>query len=461
MTDRAAAVPGSFRDPSGFVFERDGRLFRQVNPVHSQHYDLLMSSGLYEALTGEGLLVPHREADEPGFTGEAYRVLEPERIAFVSNPYEWCFGQLKAAALLTLRVQGLALDRGMSLRDASAFNVQFRGARPVLIDTLSFERVPQDRPWVAYRQFCQHFLAPLALMSYGDPRLNGLFRSFIDGVPLDLAIALLPRRARFRPSLQLHLFSHARSQARYQRRGGVPRGKDRTFSPRAFRGLLESLRSAVRALDWSPGRTTWSDYYKDRESYTDQAFEHKLELVEELVAKADPTDVWDLGGNVGVFARMASSRGVPTVCLELDPAAVELNYRKAVEDDDRTLLPLVMDLTNPSPGIGWEGRERPSLAERGPAELGMALALVHHLAVGNNVPLPRVASFLADLCRNLIVEFVPKEDPMVQEMLALREDVFPHYTREGFEQAFGERFRIERREEVRDSVRTLYLMHGR
>ncbi|HEX6207217.1 MAG TPA: SAM-dependent methyltransferase [Actinomycetota bacterium] len=419
-----------------------------------------MGSGLYAALTEANLLVPHEETDEPGVSDQAYRVIEPRRVPFISYPYEWCFGQLKDAAMATLRIQRIALRHGMSLRDASAYNVQFLDGRPVLIDTLSFERLPENRPWIAYRQFCQHFLAPLALMAFRDVRLAQLLRVHIDGIPLDLTARLLPRRARLRPALFLHIVAHARSQRRHAGEV-VTAERGRRFTPRAFVGLIDSLWSAVRRLRWRPGRSVWSQYYEESGSYSPEAFEHKREIVQKLVAETEPADVWDLGGNVGTFARIASERGVPTVCFDADIAAVELNYRREVEARERNLLPLVLDLTNPSPPIGWENRERRSLAERGPADLVLALALIHHLAIGNNVPLPRLATFLEGLCRRLVVEFVPKEDPKVQILLATREDVFPGYTREGFEQAFGKRFEIEARIGIRDSSRIIYLMRRR
>ena len=458
MTDDPV-VPSSFRDPAGFVFQRDGILYRQVNAVHREHYDRLMASGLYETLVLAGLLLPHEEAGEP-VTTDAHTVIRPERVGFVSYPYEWCFGQLKDAALTTLGIQKAALDHGMSLRDASAYNIQFHGGKPVLIDTLSFERLREGEPWVAYRQFCQHFLAPLALMAYRDVRLGQLLRSHVDGIPLDLAAALLPRRARMRFSLFLHLFSHARSQRRHAADTAPPR-TGRRFNLQAFRGLIESLESAVRRLDWSPRRTAWSAYYGDDLGYADEAFEHKKELVRKFVEEVAPETVWDLGGNVGVFARISAAQAIPTVCFDVDPSCVEANYRQVVADGEPSLLPLVLDLTNPSPAIGWASRERQSLVERGSADMALALALVHHLAIGNNVPLPMVASFLSDVCRWLLVEFVPKEDPRVAHLLATREDIFPDYTAEGFERAFDKRFHIERREEIRESPRILYLLRRR
>jgi hypothetical protein len=452
-------VPGSFRDPSGFVFQRGGILYRQVNQVHREDYDLLMFSGLYEKLVAAGLLVPHEEGGDP-VTDGAYKVLRPERVGFVSYPYEWCFGQLKDAALATLRIQRIALDAGMSLRDASAYNIQFRSGRPVLVDTLSFERLREGTPWVAYRQFCQHFLAPLALMAYRDVRLAQLLRTNVDGIPLDLAASLLPRRARFRFSLLVHIYAHARSQRRHESDATASRTRKR-FTLQAFRALVESLESAVRRLGWTPERSVWTEYYAHELGYSDEAFEHKKELVRKFVEEVAPETVWDIGGNVGVFARIAAAQGIPTVCFDVDPSCVEANYRQVVADGETDLLPLALDLTNPSPGIGWANRERQSLVERGPADMALALALVHHLAIGNNVPLPMVAAFLSDVCRWLLIEFVPKEDARVGALLANREDVFPDYNVDGFERAFERRFHIERREEIRGSPRILYLMRGR
>jgi hypothetical protein len=460
----ADILGSSFRDPSGFVFRRDGVLYRQVNESFRPQFDFLIESGLYRSLTEQGLMVSHQEADlstaaAPG----AYRVLRPDPVPFVSYPYEWCFGQLKAAALATLEIQERAVEHGMSLRDASAYNIQFRAGRPVLIDTLSFERLREGEPWVAYRQFCQHFLAPLALMCYRDIRLGQLLKANVDGIPLDLAAELLPRRARLHPPLLLHIVGHAKSQARH---GGsaaadLPKARRKGFSAQALRGLLSSLQSGVRHLEWRPDRSAWAGYYGDCEAYTPDGLAQKRELIEGFLDQAGPRSVWDLGGNTGMFGRIASDRGIATVCFEADPSCVEAAYADAVSRGDPNLLPLVMDLANPSPGIGWANRERMSLAERGPTDMAFALALVHHLTIGNNVPLDRLAEWLRTLCSWLAIEFVPKSDPQVQLLLASREDVFPHYTADGFERSFASAFTIERKESIPASERVLYLMRGR
>jgi len=452
-------VAGSFRDPAGFVFRRDGTLFRQVNRVHAEAYERLRTSGLADELIGSSLLVPHEEVDvEPADPAEAYRVIRPELVPFVSYPYEWSFSQLRDAALLTLRIQSAALDRGMSLRDASAYNVQFRGSRPVFIDTLSFEDAVEGRPWVAYRQFCQHFLAPLALMSYRDARLGQLARVHLDGVPLDLAASLLPARARTRPGLLLHLVSHAKSQRKHAADAERPEGRAATMSERALRGLLDSLRGAIEGLSLpSDEGSTWSGYYEGAGHYDDEAMAAKERIVGSFLDELAPATVWDLGANVGRFSKVAVARGATTVAFDVDHAVVDATYREAHEAGDDRLLPLVLDLANPSPAIGWANAERQTLAERGPADAVLALALVHHLAIGDNAPLTAVVDLLADLGRAVVVEFVPKEDVMVRRLLATREDVFPGYAVEPFERAFGQRFDVLHREPLPGSPRILYL----
>jgi hypothetical protein len=458
------AVSGSFRDPSGFVFTRDGILYRQVNDVFQDNFDLFLSSGLYDELVGANLLIPHEDADTSvAPAAGAIRVIRPEVVPFISYPYEWSFSQLKDAALATLEIQRRAMDRGMSLRDATAYNIQFRGGKPILIDSLSFERLREGEPWVAYRQFCQHFLAPLALASYTDARLPQLARVHLDGIPLDLAAELLPGAARRRMSLLVHLFGHARSQVRHERAGatGAAARPRRGFSLQAFRGLIDSLEKAVSKLAWRPARSAWAGYYAEADSYRPEALDRKKAITEAFVRETAPAMVWDLGANTGLFSRIAAGTGAFAVSFDLDPAAVEENYRTVVAQRETNVLPLVMDLANPSPAIGWENAERRSLLDRGPADIALALALIHHLAIGNNVPLDRLASFFARVAPRLAIEFVPKSDPKVQVLLATREDVFPNYTQAGFEEAFGASFATERREPIQGSDRVLYLMRAR
>jgi hypothetical protein len=451
------ALGSSFRDPSGYLFERDGVLLRHIQRCYAPHYDCLMASGLYTKLVDQSLLISHEEVMDAG-DGDAYRTLRPERVAFISHPFEWSFSQLQEAALTTLRIARTALGHGMVLKDASAYNVQFHRGAPVFIDTLSFEKYEEGAPWVAYRQFCEHFLAPLALMSYRDIRLGQLLRVHIDGIPLDLTRTLLPGRAWLNVNLFMHIWLHAGYQRRY--RNTSERVRVRAISKQSLENLIRTLESSVRKLRWRAAGTEWAEYYAG-DSYTESASDDKCEIVARYLDRAKPTSVWDLGANTGVFSRLAVERGIPTVAFDVDPACVDRNYREARRAGETRLLPLLLDLTNPSPAIGWAHVERASLIGRRSAGLVMALALIHHLAISNNVPLARIADLFADLADRLIVEFIPKRDRKVQQLLANREDVFPDYTQAGFEVAFGSRFEIEERTAIRDSERTLYLMQRR
>lgn len=453
-----AISAASFRDPAGFVFSRDEVLYRQVNTSGAAHYDELMTSGLYADLVERGWLVAHEEVDvAPARPAIAYKVLRPQRVGFISYPYEWAFSQLRDAAVLTLDVQLLALEYDQSLKDGSAYNVQFVDGKPILIDTLSFEPYQEGRPWVAYRQFCQHFLAPLALMACIDIRLNGLLRTHIDGIPLDLASKLLPRSTRLRPGLAMHIHLHARAQRTHASTEGAQPRRSVKVSRTGLIGILQSLRSLVCKLEWKPAGTEWADYYQAT-NYSDAAFDHKQALVDEFLQQVQPRKAWDLGANTGVFSRLASRLGAATIAFDIDPAAVESNYRVVKRDGGPQPLPLLLDLTNPSPALGWAGSERDSLQARGPADCVMALALIHHLAISNNVPLGKVANYLAGLCAHLIIEFVPKADSQVQRLLSARADIFDGYDQAQFERAFSRCFRILRAENVQGTQRTLYLM---
>lgn len=454
----ARSIPGSFRDPSGFLFYQDETLYRMINTGYRENYDHLMNSGLYKALAEDGLLISHEETAVATDHDKAYKVIKPELLPFISYPYEWCFSELRDAALLTLDIQKKSLEFGMSLKDCSAYNIQFRKCRPVFIDTLSFERHQSDKPWIGYRQFCQHFLAPLALMAHSDVRLSQLLRIYIDGIPLDLASKLLPFHTYFSFSLLSHIHLHAKSQRHFAgKAGSFPKRKMRSTS---LLGLIDNLESLVKKLEWTPRGTEWERYYENT-NYSSEAFESKKAIVAGYLERTKPAEAWDLGANTGVFSRIAGAKGIRVISFDIDAAAVEKNYRECTRDSEPNILPLLLDLTNPSAGMGWANRERTSLVERGRTEMGFALALIHHLAISNNVPLLKIAEFFSTVCRKLIIEFIPKSDSQVQRLLSSREDIFSEYDRNCFERAFEEYFTIESSTLVNGSERTLYLMENR
>lgn len=452
-------ISGSFRDPSGFLFSINNQLYRQVNNVYREHYDMLINSGLYDELSKEKLLITHQEIKPESLNinlnKELYKIIKPEKINFTSYPYEWCFSQLKDAALITLKIQKIALKYKMILKDASAYNIQFYKGKPIFIDTLSFEKYEEGTPWVAYRQFCQHFLAPLLLMSYKDIRLNQLLKVYIDGIPLDLASSLLPFKTRFSLSTLTHIHFHSKSQKHFEEKNVD--GNKYKVSMNGLLGIIDSLETKIQKLTPKSDATEWGDYYNDT-NYTDNSLEYKKTIVEEFIKKANPSSVWDLGANNGYFTRIASNNNIDSIAFDIDPIAVEKNYIQSKQNNETCILPLLMDLSNPSPGIGWAHDERNSFMKRGLADLVMSLALIHHITISNNISFNMFADFLSKICKYLIMEFVPKTDSQVSRLLRTRKDTFESYDKQNFEQSFSKYFDIIEKINVIKSERIIYLL---
>jgi hypothetical protein len=451
-------IASSFRDPSGFVYKENGEFFRQINKFYKEDYELLINSGLYDELVSRKLLISHVELDKsPG--GEGYKIIKPDPIPFISYFYEWSFSMLKDAAILTLEIQKAALVHGMSLKDASAFNVQFLNGHPILIDSLSFEKYEEGKPWVAYKQFVEHFLSPLSLMSYVDVRLGRLGEIFLNGIPVDLAASLLPLKSRLNLRLLFHVFAHASSQKKHSGKGLGKNIKEKKFGKRALFGLIDNLEGAVKSLKWKPEGTQWEDYYEeDKNNYKSESFRHKGELVKKFVGEVKPETVWDMGANTGHFSKIAASLSSKVISFDIDYGAIEKNYLELKETGEQNILPLFSDLTNPASSVGWEGKERMSIFERGPADLVMALAFIHHLAIPHNIPFSYLAETFSKMGKNLIIEFIEKDDSQAQILLSTRRDIFPNYNRDNFEKEFEAYFKTIHKVPIKGSKRTLYLM---
>ena len=456
MMRNSSFHPSSFRDPSGFIFYSDNIVYRQINMIYKEDYEYFIKSGLYDTLVNANLLIPHQEVEDKFIIiDNMYKVIKPEPIPFISYPYEWCFSQLKDAALTTLKIQKKAIDYGMSLKDCSAYNIQFRNGVPIFIDTLSFEKLVEIKPWVGYRQFCQHFLAPLALMSYRDIRLNQLLRIYIDGIPLDLASKLLPISSYFSISLLTHIHLHAKSQKYFSNK--ELNKNSLKISHKSLLGILDSLETVINRLNWKTKESEWANYY-DNTNYSLESFQQKKIIIAEFLENINPKNVFDLGANIGLFSRISNDMDIFTVSCDIDPCAVEKNYKECIKRNDKHILPLLIDITNPSPAIGWQNNERTSFLTRGSVDTVIALALIHHLAIGNNIPLSSISNFFKTICNKLIIEFVPKNDSQVQRLLVSRCDIFVDYTKDIFENEFKKYFIINRCVKIKGSERVLYLM---
>jgi ribosomal protein L11 methylase PrmA len=460
-------VGGSFRDPAAYVYEQAGVVKRAITRRGLADLQRLSESGLLEELHADGSLIPHvADPDRGAWPADADAVIVPERVPYVSYPYEWSFHQLKDAALLTLHVQERAMARGMSLKDASAFNVQFRGCAPIFIDTLSFEP-DHGGPWVAYQQYCRHFVGPLLLMRHWWEQAGTLMRVALDGLPLDVVSRTLPRSTYLSFACLVHVHLHARSQARHQ--GGAARvavapavaAGDRPAGRSTKGALIASLRSMVEGLTPGTRTTEWANYYAEADHYSGAAEQGKRAAVAAAIDALQPSLVFDLGANTGVFSRLAVERGAYCVSFDIDPSCVDRNYTTGRDASERRLLPLLMDLSNPSADLGFASSERLSLAERATADTVLALALVHHLRITVNAPFARIAAYLARLGRTLVIEWVPKDDPKVAVLLRARPDTFHDYTEEGFQHALAPHFETVTVTRLPESGRAIYVLRSR
>ena len=358
---------------------------------------------------------------------------------------------LKDAALLTLELMGSALDEGLILKDGTPYNVQWRGARPTFIDVGSFERLTEGEPWFGYRQFCMQFLFPLMLQAYRGVPYAPLLRGQLDGIPPEQMRNLLSLRDRFRRGVLTNVVLQARLERGHSERSATEaRGeiKRAGFKPELIKANVDRLGRLIRRLDWKPAGSEWSEY-REISTYEEEELRGKEAFVEAAVASSTPQLAWDLGCNDGRFSRIAAAGGAYVVAIDGDQVAIDRLYRELREEGREDILPLALDLVDASPGLGWRGSERERVEDRGRPDLVLALALVHHLAIGANVPLAAVVDWLADLGGALVVEFPARDDPMVARLLSRkRGDAHPDYGLESFESLLERRFAIARRQQL-------------
>jgi ribosomal protein L11 methylase PrmA len=451
--------PSSFKDPDGAIFTLKGEIYRYVFESYKPSFDFFISSGLYNDLMSKDLLVPHTETD-PTLVEQAekkiYRVLKPQIIPFISYPYEWCFEQLKLAALLTLEIQLSALEKGMSLKDATAYNVQFAGTKPVFIDTLSFEIYEDNKPWQAYGQFCRHFLGPLLLWVYGKHEVANLNLKYPDGIPLNVISYSLPFKTKFNFSIFSHIHYHSKLEKKLGSNASK-KLKDLRLGKTRLIAILTHLKNYISQLKAGENASPWVNYYETF-SYSDAAFKQKKTIVEGLVKELSPANIIDIGCNDGEFSLLCAENVQLVVSVDSDASVVNNLYNKASGAAIGNILPLVVDITNPSPGTGLNNQERTSFLKRGNFDMVLALALLHHVTIGNNVPFELFAKQLSEIASSLIIEFVPKEDQQAQRLLVTRKDIFTDYHLQGFTKAFGKFFVIRQQIDIGNTGRKLFLM---
>ena len=461
-SDRVEREASSFRDPGGSIFTRDGRIFRAIHPRLLKDWNDFSSSPFFQDLQRERLLVRTRLASQeldpaPRGVTPGGVVVEHERIPFISYPYEWSFTMLRDAALLQIDLVERCLLHDLILKDSSAYNIQFIGCKPIFIDVLSFVRLAPGDAWVGYHQFCKMFLYPLMLQAYKRVPFQSWVRGELEGLDPVIVSRLFSLRDLLRPGVFTHVHLQAWMQKRLAASHVSVRGKIKKagLSKAAIMHNLLGLRRLVRKLKPQEDDSPWLGYTQAH-SYSPQALHQKEDFVLRALQSRRPRLVWDLGCNIGYFSRLAAQHADQVVAIDADASSVDHLYNSLKEEKSENILPLVANLANLSPDQGWGGRERRSLLDRGKPDLTLCLALIHHLAISCNIPAESFVGWLAGLGCSLVIEFVDKGDPWVQELLLNKEDTYDEYNRHAFEECMKKHFQVEDRLELPGGTRFLY-----
>jgi hypothetical protein len=457
-----ALEPGSFRDRTARVFYQDGRIFRGLTRTALEEWQVLSASAFYRRFSDSGAIVHTQQCDLAALSlspsdAPWAAVLEHERLPFVSYPYEWSFAMLRDAALLQLDLVLGALDEGIGLKDASAYNVQWKGAAPVFVDIASFYKRAEGEPWVGYRQFCQMFLYPLLVQAYRDVPFQPWMRGNIDGMDAEVCLHLLRARDYFRGGVLAHVYLQAKAQKAYNSTTRDVRSdlSSAGFDKRLIKANAERLRTLVAELRWKPKQSTWSDYLKCGHYEASDAAQ-KRDFVREVAGSREWGLAWDVGCNVGVFSRIVAERARYVVAMDADALAIDKLYQALKTEKVRNILPLVVNVTDPSPNLGWRNLERKRINERGRPELVLALALIHHVVIGGNIPMAEFVQWLKDLGGDLVIEFVTRKDPMVVSLLRNKDDHYSDYDEQTFERELSARFSIAKRQPLGSGTRIMY-----
>jgi hypothetical protein len=446
--------PASFRDPSGFVYEKDGTIYRFVNTSYNEHFEQLLSSGLYESLLKKQFVLPFEQVAENHFSSaEWLTTLQPQRIPFLNYAWEWSFDVLKDAALATLEICRMALAKGMILKDATHLNIQLVDGLPKHIDSLSFEKYEEGTSWIAYRQFCECFLNPLLLAAHCSMEPHKLLLSYPEGIPVALTSKWLP----FSTKLNTHILLHVHVHAKYSKTGQASSNTTKKKITKAsVLNILNSLTTCISKLQLQEEKSTWNNYYEETILSADY-LQQKKQLIKSWVDELTYKTACDFGANEGEFSKLLRTDSL-VVATDFDSDCINRFYLLCKEQKIKNIVPLIVDLTQPSPSMGWENKEQQSFIKRHPFDLSLALALIHHLVIGKNLSMEQVAAFFAEQTKELIIEFVPKEDEKVQQMLSQRTVTYPDYTIEEFERTFLKYFNVEKKKSMSNSCRILYLL---
>ncbi len=432
--------PSSFKDSAGFVYYQNGKVYRDVLNSFLLNYNAVKSKGIYNSLIENKFLFPFKELNENGNIR-----LESEKIALITYPYEWGFQQMKEGAIFQLELIEKCLNQGAMLKDASPFNIQFINGNPIFIDVLSIDEYVSDKPWQAYKQFCEMFLAPLLLSAYFPENWNKELQINLEGISLKKTAALLPLKARLSSLALIHIIWHSKFQMKGKGSGEVKMPKQKVLS------ILSHLKMGIKELKkYSPSKQ-WTNYQQQLPYTTDQ-FQLKSDTVKQWINKSYYKLVLDIGANHSLFVNHLQYRADDILVIDNDDAVVDSLFKEKKE----RVSALHVDISLPSPALGLLLNERKSFTERVRPDLTLALAVIHHLFHSRNIPMNRLAELFAEYSKELIIEFVSENDEQFQ-LIKNVNNKHP-YNKNLFEEEFEKYFSIDKVVEVKSGKRFLYHM---
>ncbi len=465
MKHVALPINGSFRDPANRVYEHEGRILRGVTSAALENFKALEQSSFFKDYVARGLIVRTTLADlgdeaAKGILAQGWAgVLAHERVPLISYPYEWTFSMLKDAALLQLDLLESGLKEGWTIKDSTPFNIQFVGAKPVFIDIPSFEPREQGEHWAAYRQFCMLFLYPLMLKAHLGLDFQPVLRSNLDGISPGEAARYFKGLKRFKKGVTSHISIPAMIEGRVENsekdRAPAKKRDSLKQSDAMVLGLVQSMKRLVQSLESPIRHTEWSEY-ANTHSYEQQAFEAKLAFVRNAAKTGHWGVAWDIGGNTGTFSKICAEYSDRVITVDGDHDAVEKLYLSEKGNDAGKILPLYMNLANPSPNQGWAGTERLGFTDRNSPDFVVCLALIHHISLSANVPIPLFLEWLRSLNAKLVIEFVDRPDEMVQKLLLNKKEKYPDYNKDVFERELNARFKILDSQDLKGGHRKIY-----
>jgi hypothetical protein len=453
---------GSFRDRLGRVYVEPDGIYRGLSEQAWKEWELLSSKNFFKQGLESGAIV-HTEPDDSVAVDTSdlpepwHAYLRHERLPFVTYPYEWPFDMLKDAALLQLDLLEQSVKEGMILKDSTPYNVIFRGAQPVFIDIPSFEKLKKGDPWIGYRQFCELFLYPLMLQAYKDIPYRHWLRGRTDGIDPEDANAIMSFCDRFRPGVFTNVYLQSKLINAYSdsNRSIKKEVKDAGFSKELINANLKKMKKLVKRLEWNKGKTEWSDYAQTH-SYDDENFQKKIDFVREAAQSKPRKLAWDIGCNTGTFSKILAEKSDTVIAMDIDPLAVHKFYNELKQSDIKNITPIISNIADSSPGLGWRGLERKRLEDRGRPDFTVCLALIHHVVITAHIPLYQFVDFLGSLGTDLVIEMVTKDDDMVKKLLLNKDDIYNDYETDFLEACLDKHFTIQKRLEYHNNTRILY-----